>query len=155
MPVVEKGVGDRGIPVEKYRCPACANKELPFLDHRDAARRWNAIAPVSDYHKRTLAYNMHGVCVDEPCKVFKWRDRKKTYNNVTIAFYRDSGMYYYGYSYWYENGGGGTGLWINDPCFPSMEAAKKHALKTLSERDEDIAGIVKRLLFTPEQGELF
>jgi hypothetical protein len=162
MPLVEKGVGkfvsgDGEAPTERYRCPNCANKELPFLDARgsspDSLREWNRIAPKRSYHKRTLRYNIHGVCVDEPYKVFEWRERK--YWHVTVTFYLDNGMYYYCFDYDYRNGGIGSGLWIGDPCFPSMAAAKRHAVKMLAKGDKRVAAIAKRLLFEPVQGELF
>jgi hypothetical protein len=163
MPVVEKKIlpMEYGweMPVEKWRCPNCPEKELPFLDARKnypkALWEWNRIAPKRSYHRRTLAYNESGVCVDEPFKVFEWRDKKKAYWQITIKFYLDNGMYYYCYDYWYGNGGSGKALWIGDPCFPSMEIAKKHAMRHLVKSDRQIKGIVKALLFTPVQGELF
>jgi hypothetical protein len=115
---------------------------------------WNRIAPKKSYHRRTLEYNIHGVCIDRPFKVFEWRDKKKNYNHVTVTFYFDNGMYYYCYDYLYKDGGTGKGLWTGDPCFPSMAAAKKHAARELIKRGT-IAGIVKALLFDPVQGELF
>jgi hypothetical protein len=164
MPLVEKGVGkfvsgDGEAPTEKFRCPNCANKELPFLDARgsfpDSAREWNRIASEKNYRKRTLEYNMHGVCVDEPYKEFSWRDKKKAGRHVTVTFFLDNGMYYYRYSFLHGNEGSHKGLWISDPGFPSMDAAKKAAARTLAEKNESVAGIVKNLLLEPEQGELF
>jgi hypothetical protein len=160
MPVVEKGTvtdedwGER--PVEKYRCPACAEKELPFLDPWVAARAWNMAAPKRSYHRRTLEYNIHGVCVGEPYREYEWRDKKKQWFHVTITFYLDNGVYYYRYDYWYRNGGAGSGLSINTPGFPSFDMAKKNAAKELVKRGKKgIANIVKKLLFSYVQGELF
>jgi hypothetical protein len=165
MPAVERKTiaaeYEAEMPVEKWRRPRCAEKELPFLDARerrdgsDCLREWNRIAPKQSYHKRTLEYNEYGVCVDKPFKAFEWRDKTKKSDHVTVAFYLDNGMYYYCYDYWYRDGGSGCGLWIGDPCFPSMPAAKKHAMNYLGKRNKRLAGILKKLLFTPVQGELF
>jgi hypothetical protein len=154
LPVVEKDTGELNIPIEKFHCPVCANKELPFLDARDSMREWNRIAPDRDYHKRTLEYNIHGVCTDKPYKIFEWRDRTKKLQHVTIPFYFDNGMYYYCYDYWYKNSGSGRGLWISDSGFPSMAQAKKHAAQELL-KFKEITGIVKEVLFTPVQPDMF
>ncbi|MDR2370423.1 MAG: hypothetical protein LBD71_02985 [Treponema sp.] len=168
MPAVERKTVvtdyEEELPVEKWKCPRCAEKELPFLDAREwgekgegssCLRAWNRIADEPDYRRRTLKYNEHGVCVDEPYKTYEWRDKKRFSNHVTAIFYLDNGMYYYCYDYWYKDGGAGRGLWIGDPCFPSMAAAKKHAAKKLSGKRREIAGIAKELLLDPAQKELF
>jgi hypothetical protein len=155
MPVVEKGIGELDIPIEKFHCPVCTEKELPFLDARSSTGEWNRIAPDRDYRKRTLEYNMHGVCTDKPYKIFEWHGKAGKYDHVTIPFYFDNGMYYYCYDYWYKNGGCGSGLWIGDPCFPSMAAAKNHAVTKLEKYNQEIAGIVKKLLFAPVQPDMF
>jgi hypothetical protein len=152
---IETEYGDK--EVFKYRCPNCDQKELPWLGQWNgcgAMEEWNRIAPKCSYHKRTLEYNIHGVCVAEPFRVFEWRDRKKAYHHVTLSFYLDNSMYSYCYDYWRENGGGSKGLWIGDLFFPSMTAAKKHVTQELIKR-MNIAGIVKELLLDPVQGELF
>jgi hypothetical protein len=184
--------------VEKYRCPACAEKELPFLDTRVAAGVWNLIAPKRSYHRRTLEYNrvvqklqflnnnrlkmskcgalkptgflaglvreptgflnksnIHGVCEAEPYKTYEWRDKKKKYHYVTLTFYPDNGVYYYCHDYCYRNRGAGCGLSIRASGFPSLDTAKKYAVRELAKRDRGISKIVKKLLFTFVQGELF
>jgi hypothetical protein len=155
MPVIEKDTGELDIPIEKYRCPNCADKELPFLHYRIAAGYWNLIAPVRNHIRHTLKYNIHGACMDEPCRVFEWRDRKKAFWHVTVKFYLDNGLYSYCYDYWYGSDGEGCGMGLGDPRFPSMEAAKEHAVRGLSRMRREIAGIVEELLLAPVQGGLF
>jgi hypothetical protein len=154
---IEEGYGPR--EVFKYHCPNCGQKELPWLGQwRDggAGEAWNRIAQERNYKRRTLKYNMHGVCIDEAFKVFEWRDKKKGHQHITITFYLDNGMYYYCYDFWYGNGGAGSGVWIGDPCFPSMDAAKQHALRMFEKHYKETAGIVEKLLKPePVQGILF
>jgi hypothetical protein len=165
MPIVEKkdikieSSHPWVMPVEKWRCPNCTEKELPFLDSREifgessCRREWNRIASQENYCRRTLAYNEHGVCVDKPFKVFEWRG-KRGGDFIRIKFYLDNGAYYYCYDFCYGNGGEGSALWLGHSCYPSMESAKKSAAEKLA-KVNGIKEIVESLLFAPEQGELF
>jgi len=131
-PIVEQKEGGY-TGLFKYRCPNCKEKELPWLGQwRDcgALQEWNTIAEMENYRKRTLEYNENGVCVAAPFKVFEWRE-KKSINHISVEVYFDNGMYYYCYDYWFKNGGSGCGLWINAPCFPSIQITLNHAQKHL------------------------
>jgi hypothetical protein len=162
-PIVEQKpfISDYGndVILYKYKCPNCKEKELPWMRQGDgwgALQIWNDIAGKRSYHKRTLEYNEHGVCISPPFKTLEWVNEKKTYEKVTVNFYLDNSMYYYCYDYWYKNGGCCTGLWIGDPCFPSFETASKAAMKDLTDGNKELKEIAEELLSPiPVQGELF
>jgi hypothetical protein len=160
MPIVERKIikdEEYGwdIEVEKWRCPVCENKELPFLDARRSSnnciRQWNNIAQMKNYHKHTLDYNIYGVCMAKPLKLLEWRKKD---NWIKVNIYYDNGMYYYCYDYWYKEEGKGTGLWIGDMGFSTMAAAKRHAVLEICSRKKDFSKIVETLLLTYVQGEL-
>jgi hypothetical protein len=162
LPVVDRKTveTDYGtVEVFKYRCPVCCQKELPWLGqwHDCGAREeWNRIAPKRSYHKRTLEYNMHGVCIAEPYKVYEWRDKKRGYEHLTVKIYRDNSVFYYCRDYHYKTGGSGSGLWIGSPGYPSLEEVKRRAMREIIKGRKDLVKIAKELL-SPEfrQGELF
>lgn len=136
--------------VFKYRCPNCKEKELPWLgqwNHCGALQEWNHIAQKRSYHKRTLEYNEHGVCISTPDKIFEWRDKKKTYYKVTVNFYFDNLKVYYCFDFNYKNNGHGYGLFIRDRCFPSLELAKKDAMKEILRSDNNLEKIIERLFY--------
>jgi len=138
----------------KYRCPNCSEKELPWLGQwteTGALQEWNNIALKRSYHKRTLDYNIHGVCISEPYKVYEWRDKSKI-DHLIVKIFLDNSMYYFCREYWHKTGGCGCGLWIGTSGFPSLELAKRHAAKGLNESLEKIA---KKLLLSENQMELF
>jgi hypothetical protein len=133
----------------KYRCPVCGEKELPWLGQwRDCGAReeWNRIAPKRSYHKRTLEYNIHGVCIAEPYKVYEWRDKKQNHSHLTVKIYLDNSIFYYCRDYHYKNGGSGSGLWIGDSGYPSLKEVKCRAAEEIAKSNRAIEGIVKGLL---------
>ena len=143
----------------KYRCPNCAEKELPWLNQRHdygALQEWNRIAPKKTYRKRTLEYNEHGVCIAEPSDVLEWKD-KKGRDHITIKIYKDNGRFYYCYRWSLKNSGGGCGLWIGQNGYPTMELLKKYAKKRLGRvgKMEGIMKILNKLIPEKAQMELF
>ena len=159
-PIIEKKPIVDDVAIEelfKYRCPNCKEKELPWLGQWHicgALQEWNLIAPKRSYHKRTLEYNYSGVCISPPFKTYRWEDKNKPYENVTIKFYLDNSMYYYCFDYSYKKHGHGSALWISDRCYPSLEIAKKYAIKNILKSDRRLKKIIDKLL-SPQQGELF
>ena len=155
-PIIEKKTtGDLAVPeAYKYRCPNCEEKELPYLGQWHdcgALQEWNNIAHKSRYKKRPFEYNVHGVCISPPFQTLEWRNKK--YDHVTIDFFCGNSRYFYCIDYYYNNKGHGSSLWISDPCFISLEMAKKSAMKSLEKHHININIIHK--LFSPVQGELF
>jgi len=150
--VVEERVGS--FEVYKYRCPNCVEKELPWLGQwydSGALQEWNRIALKRSYHKRTLEYNLHGVCTSEPHKVFEWRG-KKGIDHLTVKIFLDNSMYYYCLSYSLKNSGGGFGSWIGTSGFPSLDLLKRHVVKRFK---DGLKKEAEKLLLTEEQMELF
>jgi hypothetical protein len=155
-PIVEKK--DGGVNgLFKYRCPNCREKELPWLGqwhhNSGALQEWNSIAPKKSYKRRTLEYNVHGVCVAEPNETVEWRDKKR-YDHVTVKIYKDNGRFYYCYNYGYKNSGAGGGLGIGDSGFPTMELLKARVRKKLGDVKK-IRKIVYKLFPENVQMELF
>ena len=138
--------------LSKYHCPNCKNKELPWIDSRDYPRIWNDIALKKSYHKRTLAYNYNGVCIDEPFIIYEYNQGTKI--QLKIKFYLDNFMYYYCFNFWYKHHGGSGAMSISSPCFHTMEKAKLAAKKELYHREKKLLKIVNQL-FAPKQMELF
>jgi len=133
LPIVEEKVDGFLGTLYKYRCPSCAEKELPWLGQwhdSGALQEWNRIAPKKTYRKRTLEYNDSGVCVAEPSTVMEWR-AKKGIDHVTIEIYEDNGRFYYCYDWSLKNEGCATGLWIGTSGFPTMELLMANAKKRL------------------------
>jgi hypothetical protein len=165
VPLVESKIiktdYDSEFEVYKYRCPACREKELPWLGQWHdcgALQVWNRISSERSYHKRILEYNEHGVCIAPPYKTYEWRDKKKTHWNLTVNFYLDNSMYYYCFDCWYKNSGYGSGLWIGESGYPSMDNAKHQAAVNIVKHNRNLEIIVKQLLAAPEpprQTELF
>ena len=158
-PVIEEKtvVIHESIVLYKYSCHKCKEKELPWLRQWNswgALQEWNRIALKRSYRKRTLEYNEHGVCISEPYKVFEWVDKKRSPNHIQIEFYLDNSMYYFCYDYWYMKGGASRKVSISGRCFPSIEIAKKAALKELTRHCKDLRKILEGVL-RPAQGELF
>jgi len=157
-PVVErKPSGDDVIKESfKYKCPNCKEKELPWLGQWNdcgALQEWNRIALKRSYHKRTLEYNVNGICISPPFITIEWIN-KKSIERVTIDFYYDNSMYYFCFDYSYMHHGHGFMVGINDRCYPSLEMAKKIAMKKLIKSDKNLKKIADMLLL-PKQGELF
>jgi len=158
-PFVEQKVVSRDygeIEIFKYKCPVCKEKELPWLRQwkdSGALQSWNRIAEKCSYHKRTLPYNVHGICTAPPYKTFEWKS-KKNYDHVVIDFYLDNSMFYYRFDYMYKNSGHVFALSIDDKCFPSFEIAKQTAVKEILKNKKEFASIMNEL-FIPEQGDLF
>jgi len=159
-PIIEQKTNSRNVAIKelyKYKCPNCKEKELPWMGQWDgcgALQEWNRIALKRSYHKRTLEYNDCGVCISPPFKVYRWENKKNHYENLTINFYLDNSMYYFCFDYNYMHHGHGSGLWISDRCFPSLEIAKKYAIKNIIKSDKNLKKILGILLM-PKQGELF
>jgi len=168
-PIIEKKTTDNiAVPeVYKYRCPNCEEKELPFIGQwheSGASEAWNRIAQKSRYKKRPFEYNIHGVCISPPFQVLQWENKKKSaalfphngrpIEHITVNFFYGNSRYFYCFDYNYKHNGGGFWLSINDPCFISLEMAKKSAMKALIKRNKDLKKIVEKL-FSPVQGELF
>ena len=159
-PIVEEKpvIGNHAVgKVFKYRCPNCKEKELPWIgqwDYCGALHDWNRIAHKRTYHRRTLEYNINGVCVSPPYKTFEWRGKNKAYEMVIIDFYLDNSMYYFCYEYFYQGGGHAFAVSVNSNCYPSFEIAKKVALKKILRDNKALKKIAMELL-SPKQGELF
>ena len=159
-PIVEEKpvIGDAAVEKAfKYRCPNCKEKELPWLaqwPHCGAWDDWNQIAHKRTYHRRTLEYNLHGVCISPPYKTFEWRDKRKAHEFVKIEFYLDNSMYYFCYGYSYKGNGHGFCVSIKAKCYPTFEIAKKVALKKILKDNKALKKMVMELL-SPKQGELF
>jgi len=159
-PIVEEKAGGCLGKLYKYRCPNCAEKELPWLGQWHdcgALQEWNRIAPKRSYRKRTLEYNENGVCVAEPSEILEWR-AKKGIDHITIEIYEDNGRFYYCYGWWLKDGGGGCGLCLCDTGFPTMELlkanAKKRLLRMIGEK-ERAEKILNTLIPEIVQKELF
>ena len=158
-PIIEKKtIRDISVrEVYKYRCPNCEEKELPYLGQwhdSGALEAWNRIAQKSRYKKRPFEYNIHGVCISPPFQVLEWKDKKNVIDFITVNFFYANSRFFYCFDYNYKHNGSGFMLSINDPCFISLEMAKKSAMKSLIKRNKDMKKIVKKL-FLPVQGELF
>jgi len=151
MPLIEKKTMDEDFgPVEafKYKCPACKEKELPFLGqwgNCGALQEWNRIAKKRSYHKRTLEYNTHGVCASPPFKAYEWNGRKGR-DKIIIEIYLDNSMYYYCYDYHCKNHGHGFNVGIESPCYPAIEIAKKNAVKEIAKSEKSLGRIARELL---------
>jgi len=160
LPVVEEKAGGCLGKLYKYRCPNCAEKELPWLGQWSdcgALQEWNSIAPKKSYCKRTLEYNEHGVCVVESSTVMEWK-AKKGIDHVTIEIFEDNGRFYYCYDWSLKNEGCSTGLWIGTSGFPTMELLKANAkkrLKRMLARKEGAMKIINALIPEIVQMELF
>jgi len=160
LPIVEEKAGGCLGKLYKYRCPNCAEKELPWLREWDdcgALQQWNRIAPKKSYRKRTLEYNENGVCITEPSEILEWR-AKKGIDHITIEIYEDNGRFYYCYDWWLKDRGQSCGLCLCDTGFPTMELLKANAKKRLGkmlEKKEGVAKILNALIPEIVQKELF
>ena len=160
-PIVEEKEGGCLGKLYKYRCPNCAEKELPWLGQwpdNGALQEWNRIAPKRTYRKRTLEYNEHGSCIAEPSTVLEWR-AKKGYDRVTVEIYEDNGRFYYCYDYWLKDGGACCGLSISETGYPTMElvklAAKKRLKKIGRKKREGMMKMLNAIIPDKVQMELF
>jgi len=151
---VDTGYGDREL--YKYKCPNCEEKELPWLgqwEDTGALQEWERIAGEKTYHKRTLEYNEHGVCLSSPVEIYKWKN-KKGHDSVTVEFFLDNYVYYYRFDFW-RDGGCTIPLSISDDCYKTLEAAKQNASLKIIKIKKGLEKIVKALLLQPVQSELF
>jgi len=159
-PVIERMPNIGNVAIEelfKYRCPNCKEKELPWMGQWHdcgALQEWNRIARKRSYRKRTLEYNDSGMCVSPPFKTIEWVNEKKAYEKVTIGFYLDNSMYYFCFDYNYMNHGFGFMVSIGSHGYPSLEIAKKAAMKKMLRSDKSLKKILDALLL-PKQRELF
>jgi hypothetical protein len=79
---------------------------------------------------------------------------KKAYEKATVDFYFDNSAYYFCFDYNYMGHGCGFMVHIGDRCYPSLETAKKAAMKEMLRSDKRLKKILETLLL-PKQGELF
>jgi len=141
--------------VYKYKCPNCKEKELPWLGqwhNGGALHEWNIIAKKRAYHKLMLEYNIIGICLSPPLISFKWKNKKKVWEKLTIDFFFDNFLYYYCFDYWYLNHGHSYKFGIGDKSFSSFKIAKEDAINNLIKLEKNLEKILEDIFMKNQVG---